>query len=75
MSMESVMRKMSSLSIRQIVCLMMALQLITLGMPMPVNAHGNGGNGADDHTRTPIKHVIVIIGENRTFDHLFATWR
>jgi phospholipase C len=26
------------------------------------------------HTRTPIKHVIVLIGENRTFDHLFATY-
>ena len=25
-------------------------------------------------TRTPIKHVILIIGENRTFDHLFATY-
>lgn len=23
---------------------------------------------------TPIEHVIVIIGENRTFDHLFATY-
>src|SRR5712691_8848483 len=26
-------------------------------------------------TRTPIKHVIVIVGENRTFDHLFATYK
>ena len=25
-------------------------------------------------TMTPIKHVIVIIGENRTFDHVFATF-
>src|SRR5450631_3008051 len=25
-------------------------------------------------TKTPIKHVIVLIGENRTFDHLFATY-
>ena len=25
-------------------------------------------------TRTPIKHVIVLIGENRTFDHVFATY-
>ena len=24
--------------------------------------------------QTPIKHVIVIIGENRTFDHVFATY-
>jgi len=31
----------------------------------------------DDHsraTRSPIKHVILIIGENRTFDHVFATY-
>jgi phospholipase C len=29
-----------------------------------------------DHfkTATPIKHVVVLIGENRTFDHLFATY-
>jgi phospholipase C len=29
---------------------------------------------ADARTETPIKHVIVIIGENRTFDHLFGTY-
>ncbi|HYK39631.1 MAG TPA: alkaline phosphatase family protein, partial [Candidatus Eremiobacteraceae bacterium] len=28
-----------------------------------------------EHTRTPIKHVIVLIGENRTFDHVFATYK
>ncbi|MGC1461698.1 MAG: alkaline phosphatase family protein [Terracidiphilus sp.] len=28
----------------------------------------------DHETRTPIKHVIVIIGENRSFDHVFATY-
>ena len=27
------------------------------------------------NTATPIKHVIVIIGENRTFDHIFATYQ
>jgi phospholipase C len=26
------------------------------------------------HTRSPIKHVIVLIGENRSFDHLFAAY-
>ncbi len=26
-------------------------------------------------TQTPIQHVIVIIGENRTFDHIFATYQ
>jgi phospholipase C len=29
----------------------------------------------DDSTTTPIKHVIVIIGENRSFDHVFATYQ
>jgi phospholipase C len=31
---------------------------------------------ADDRqkTTTPIKHVIVIIGENRTFDNIYATY-
>ena len=27
-----------------------------------------------NNTATPIKHVIVLIGENRTFDHIFATY-
>src|SRR5215472_8303351 len=26
-------------------------------------------------TATPIKHVIIIVGENRSFDHLFATYQ
>ena len=26
-------------------------------------------------TKTPIKHLIVLIGENRTFDHIFATYQ
>ncbi len=26
-------------------------------------------------TATPIKHAIVIIGENRTFDHIYATYK
>ncbi len=29
----------------------------------------------DHDTRTPIKHIIVIIGENRSFDHVFATYK
>ena len=28
----------------------------------------------DANTTTPIKHVIVIIGENRSFDHIFGTY-
>ncbi len=36
--------------------------------PMPLDVN-------DGNTRTPIKHVIVIIGENRSFDHVFATYQ
>jgi phospholipase C len=31
-------------------------------------------SSADEQTRTPIKHVLIIVGENRTFDHLFGTY-
>ena len=34
-----------------------------------------GAHDNDGQTRSPIKHVIVIMGENRTFDHLFATYQ
>ncbi len=37
---------------------------------------GTTYNGSGDaNTQSPIKHVIVIIGENRTFDHVFATYK
>ena len=39
------------------------------------NAFAATGNKAEHaKTASPIKHVIVLIGENRTFDHLFATY-
>src|SRR5579862_5749644 len=37
-----------------------------LGSPLPASAQS---------TATPIKHAIVIIGENRTFDHIYATYK
>jgi phospholipase C len=38
-------------------------------------ANGNGNNlAANAQTATPIKHVIVIFGENISFDHYFATY-
>ena len=45
----------------------------------PVNSTEELGASDDfrgEHdTRTPIKHVIIIIGENRTFDQKFATYK
>src|SRR6516165_2864025 len=44
--------------------------------PIAAAAATAGESGSNDaNTTTPIKHVIVIIGENRTFDHLFATYK
>ena len=41
------------------------------------HAYPNDGRDDDDHRRTatPIEHLIVIIGENRSFDHTFATFQ
>jgi phospholipase C len=36
------------------------------------SSSGHKPQGSD--TATPIKHVIVIIGENRTFDNVYATY-
>ncbi len=41
---------------------------------MAQNAAPFGPNSRDGRTATPIKHVIIIIGENRTFDNVFATY-
>ena len=44
---------------------------------VPAPAFGGAWNSGADRsglTATPIKHVIVIIGENRSFDHVFATY-
>jgi phospholipase C len=43
-----------------------AILLTSTGISTPVLAGG---------TASPIKHVIVIIGENRSFDHIFATYK
>jgi phospholipase C len=48
----------------------------TIGIPLASAAlQVSGTVSNDNNTRTPIKHVIVIIGENRTFDHIFATYQ
>ncbi|MGA7825197.1 MAG: alkaline phosphatase family protein [Steroidobacteraceae bacterium] len=50
-----------------------ALQL-AVGVPL-ASAAATPARTGDQLTNTPIKHVIVIIGENRSFDHVFATYQ
>src|SRR5271169_747957 len=51
----------------------LALFQFTIGGPLASSIQAAPDN--DQNTTTPIKHVIVIIGENRSFDHVFATYR
>ena len=46
-----------------------ALMQSTFG-PLVISAKADESN-----TKTPIQHVIIIVGENRTFDHIFATYK
>jgi phospholipase C len=43
------------------------------------NGHDNGGGNSDPadqvKTETPIKHVIILIGENRGLDHTFGIYK
>jgi phospholipase C len=53
----------------------MGLSALALGQMSLAPAFAGGAPGpADNGTLSPIKHVIVIIGENRSFDHVFATY-
>jgi phospholipase C len=50
--------------------------LVNLGAPVPASAQEPAKLLArQTPTATPVKHVIVVIGENRTFDHIFATYK
>src|SRR3977135_3883760 len=52
-----------------------ATVLSAFGLAASVNAATDPDKSIDTiKTATPIKHVIIIVGENRSFDHLFATY-
>lgn len=52
-----------------------AATAISLLPAAPVYANTNGNNGyGQGNTATPIKHLVVIFGENISFDHYFATY-
>jgi phospholipase C len=50
-----------------------AITLCVFGLAACGGSGDGGGNGTDD-TVSPIKHVIIVVGENRSFDHVFATY-
>jgi phospholipase C len=51
------------------------LALSTVGLGTLAQAQSDPDKSVDHiPTATPIKHVIIIVGENRSFDHVFATY-
>jgi phospholipase C len=50
--------------------------LAAAGLGLATASHAEDGNRGGDPSKTasPIQHVIIIVGENRSFDHLFATY-
>src|ERR1700730_6158105 len=57
-------------SVKQVLAMLVVVQLVA---GSPVRAQDEPDNSGN--TTSPIKHVIIIVGENRTFDHLFATYQ
>jgi len=41
---------------------------------LPISLNAESPKKTSSQAITPIQHVIVIVGENRSFDHLFATY-
>jgi len=54
---------------------LVTVAMFQMTLVAPLASADDGGNRRDQETETPIRHVIVIIGENRTFDHVFATYK
>jgi phospholipase C len=51
------------------------LAIIQFSLVGPLAAISQAAESSTRETRSPIQHVIVIVGENRSFDHLFATYK
>jgi phospholipase C len=59
-------------SAKQVLALLVASQLLVAAPPLRAQT---GTTSNDGKTTSPIKHIIIIVGENRSFDHLFATYQ
>ncbi len=47
----------------------------SISIALPASSQSERLDADHSDTATPIKHVIVIIGENRSFDNIFATYQ
>jgi phospholipase C len=51
------------------------LAVLQFSIAGPIAETARAHDNAVGQPNTKIKHVIVIVGENRTFDHIFATYK
>jgi phospholipase C len=56
-------------------CALAIAAIAALGGGLTTSAAADQDAAADvSRTATPIKHLVVVIGENRGFDHIYATY-
>ena len=51
-----------------------AAALASVAATIPAHSADPDATADQLPTATPIKHVIVVIGENRSFDHIYGTY-
>jgi phospholipase C len=75
-NMEETMRPIESRKWREkFTAAILTVAMSAFGFAPPSRAGDDSDKPVDKiKTATPIKHVIIIVGENRSFDHLFATY-
>src|SRR5262245_62393658 len=59
---------------KQILPFAVALIMPFAVMTIAYGAEKNEQNNAL-HTASPIRHLIILLGENRTFDHVFGVYK
>ena len=62
---------------KSIVAAFVASAVMAAGFAAPTLANSvqpDNRGGGSSATKTPIKHVVIIFGENESFDHYFATY-
>src|SRR5262245_26129766 len=47
---------------------------VSIAATLGVAAADDNSDKGSRKTASPIEHVVIIVGENRSFDHIFATY-
>jgi phospholipase C len=67
-------KELASTALRAVRTGLVSTAIFQLAFGSAFAADATAAESRSNETSTPIKHVIVIIGENRSFDHVFATY-